>query len=624
MRKLLLLMFVLVSIVTGAKAQEAYAVFTNNQVTFYYDNLKAIREGAVDINPDFRVYRSFSIGKVKKAVFDPSFAGYRPTTTAYWFYTCAWMESIEGLQYLNTEEVTNMTYMFSHCEALTSLDLHTFNTSKVTNMSSMFSDCFKLTSLDVSSFDTRNVTTTRKMFYDCENLTSLDVSNFNTSNVRDMVSMFYGLEKLATIKLGNFNTSNISDMRTVFGNCKQLTSLDLSSFDTRNVTTMNSMFENCKNLKSLDLSNFNTENVADMDNMFHSCEALTNLDLSSFNTHKVITMEYMFGYCRALTSINLGSFNTEKVTNMSRMLEGCSSLTSLDLSSFNTRNVTDMALMFDGCYVLTTIYASEGWTTAKVKESSMFEDCNELVGQLGTAYGRNVIRSQNDPHVRTGYARIDRPTAPGYFTSKDYTISPVMLTGNSDGKGYYWASYYNNVAGFKADANTTVYIAKLSDDKTTMELKEVTDNTKVELTEVTDKSVPTGSAVILKSNTEEIVLTYDLTATDELPANDLKGQGFEAATPDACYILACGSNGVGFYPWTGSTVPAHCSYITLSDTASTCAFIPLGGAATGISLPNCPSTTTAGAIYTLDGHKVAKGKLQKGVYIVNGKKLFIK
>ena len=148
---------------------------------------------------------------------------------------------IEGLENLDTSNVTNMADMFHYCKSLTSLDVSSFDTSKVTYMSYMFYNCSKLTSLDVSKFITSNVTRMDYMFYGCSKLTSLDVSKFNTSKVTSMYRMFKS--------------------------CSSLTSLDVSSFDTSNVTSMYSMFESCSSLTSLDLSKFDTSKVTDYSNM---------------------------------------------------------------------------------------------------------------------------------------------------------------------------------------------------------------------------------------------------------------------------------------------------------------------------------------------------------------------
>ena len=87
-KRALLSLTALLALAQGAKAQEAYAVYNDvsKVVTFYYDNLRASRENTVEINNDF-VF-SHAYGEAEKAVFDPSFSAYRPTSTAYWFFIC--------------------------------------------------------------------------------------------------------------------------------------------------------------------------------------------------------------------------------------------------------------------------------------------------------------------------------------------------------------------------------------------------------------------------------------------------------------------------------------------------------------------------------------------------------
>ena len=59
----------------------------------------------------------------------------------------------------------------------------------------MFCDCNKLTSLNLSNFNTNNVNNMSYMFSFCSSLTSLNLSNFNTNNVKDMINMFSGVNK---------------------------------------------------------------------------------------------------------------------------------------------------------------------------------------------------------------------------------------------------------------------------------------------------------------------------------------------------------------------------------------------------------------------------------------------
>ena len=214
-------------------------------------------------------------GTIVHIVFDKSFSTYTPTSLYRFFENLKKLETITGLEYLNTEKVTDMRYMFNKCSELTSLDVTNFNTAKVTDMSYMFSSCKSLTSLDVTKFDTRNVTTMEGMFSSCSKLPSLDVTNFNTVNVNNMMRMFAG----------------------------------------------------CNALTSLDVTNFNSENVTNMNRMFNKCSKLPSLDVSNFNTKKVTNMSFMFSYCSTLTTIYVNDkFVIDKVTNGSYMFDNCTNL----------------------------------------------------------------------------------------------------------------------------------------------------------------------------------------------------------------------------------------------------------------------------------------------------------
>ena len=352
---------------------------------------------------------------IKSVVFDKSFNEYAPTSLEGFFQDCKGLETILGLEYLNTANVTSMYNMFKNCQKLSSLTLsESFNTAKVTNMSAMFYGCKNLSSLNLSNFNTANVTNMSYIFTNCNNLSSLTLSNFNTAKVTNMAFMFQDCNKLSSLDLSNFNTENVTVMYNMFSNCKNLSSLTLSeSFNTAKVTNMLFMFSGCNNLSSLDLSEFNTANVKNMSSMFRECYKLSSLTLSeSFNTAKVTSMQEMFSGCNKLSSLDLSNFNTAKVTSMQKMFSGCNNLSSLDfskfntaevtdmsfmffnctnlssldLSNFNTENVTNMESMFKGCSTLQSIYVSDNFVVTAIKyESSkknLFTDCNALKGAL--------------------------------------------------------------------------------------------------------------------------------------------------------------------------------------------------------------------------------------------------
>ena len=238
---------------------------------------------------------------IKSVVFDKSFKTYAPTSLYGFFRGLTKLETIKDLKYLNTEQVTNMSYMFSDCSALTSLDLSNFNTAKVRDMSYMFYRCSALSSLDLSNFNTAIVTNMSYMFSDCSTLSSLDLSNFNTAIVTNMSYMFNGCSALSSLDLSNFNTAIVTNMSYMFFNCANLSSLDLSYFNTAIVSDMSLMFGSCSTLSSLDLSNFYTKEVRDMSYMFSRCSALTTIYASDkFVTSKVQSGISMFSACKNL------------------------------------------------------------------------------------------------------------------------------------------------------------------------------------------------------------------------------------------------------------------------------------------------------------------------------------
>ena len=191
-----------------------------------------------------------------------------PISTAYWFFTCQNLTSVNNLNKLNTSKVTAMTCMFDDAYKLTSVgDLSGWDTSSVTNMREMFASDFELTSVgDLSGWDTSSVTDMSSIFHGCGELVSIgNISGWNTSRVKDMNSMFHGCSSLTSLDLSGWNTSGVTNMGYMFFYCSSLTSLDLSGWNTSNVTNMISMFNHCSKL-SLNCSNWNVSKVTKNNN----------------------------------------------------------------------------------------------------------------------------------------------------------------------------------------------------------------------------------------------------------------------------------------------------------------------------------------------------------------------
>lgn len=217
---------------------------------------------------------------IKTVVFKRNFRDARPTTCSLWFGSCTNLTSIEGLENLNTSDVTRMDYMFYKCGQLRALDLSGFNTEKVKNMADMFGYCKNLETLNLSSFKTNDLTNMSRMFYECNKIVQLDLSGFNTSGVKALDQ--------------------------VFKNCDALESLDLSSFDTKWVTDMSSLFEYCQSLKTIYVSDsFSTFMVKSSTNMFRDCNNLKGATaFADIQEREMARANYTDGYFTKKVGMN--------------------------------------------------------------------------------------------------------------------------------------------------------------------------------------------------------------------------------------------------------------------------------------------------------------------------------
>ena len=372
------------------------------------------------------INKNLGNGTIVHIVFDKSFSTYTPTSLYKFFANLTKLKTITGLEYLNTEKVTNMSYMFFNCSSLTSLDVTHFNTAKVTNMNRLFAYCSSLTSLDVTHFNTAKVTNMNSMFECCSSLTSLDVTYFNTANVTGMNNMFYSCSALTTIYASdNFVTDKVEYSYNMFYDCTSLKGTTLeyvasktdhnyancgtdgyftpgcgyAEFD--NATgTLTFRYKGVKPEGAYDLN----VGITDPGWRTHKNEIKKVVFDASFANARPTSCYYWFYECKNLVNIEgIENLNTEKVTNMDLMFASCSALTSLDVTKFNTAKVTDMSQMFNECSALTTIYASDEFVTTNVETgSNMFFNCIKLKGFID--YKNNSDKTDHTyANYKTGY-----------------------------------------------------------------------------------------------------------------------------------------------------------------------------------------------------------------------------
>ena len=341
---------------------------------------------------------------IKHIVINESFKTFTPTTLSRFFGGLVKLETITGLEYLNTANVTDMSLLFDNCQKLTSLDVTHFNTANVTNMYRMFNAC-GLTSLDLSNFNTEKVTNMELMFSACSNLKIIYASDkFITAAVTESKNMFSSCNSLsgdidwtsdkatnktyATLDGGYFREKGVADRPwvkyadgTLTFRCGYKKTLGENEYALNSGEKLLAWKTNKKNISRVVFeASFANARPKSCYAWFQNFIKLKQIEgIENLNTENVTNMKFMFKGCSSLTSLDVTHFNTGNVTSMSGMFDGCSGLISLDVTNFNTANVTDMSKMFFCCYKLKEIYVSDKFVTDDVISSGyMFMRCLSL------------------------------------------------------------------------------------------------------------------------------------------------------------------------------------------------------------------------------------------------------
>lgn len=137
--------------------------------------------------------------------------------------------AIDGLEKVDTSNITSMSNLFSGMSNLKSVDISAMDTSSVSGMAYMFQNTSQLETLDFSSFDTSNVKAIFGMFQGASSIKSLDLSSFNTSKITSFLDMFSGMTQLHSLNLSSFTSENISSPMRMLYKTKNLRVLTLSS-----------------------------------------------------------------------------------------------------------------------------------------------------------------------------------------------------------------------------------------------------------------------------------------------------------------------------------------------------------------------------------------------------------
>ncbi len=316
---------------------------------------------------------------LKTVIIDPEMANCTSLTSLeYWFSGCTNLTEIQGLAYLKTGNVTDMSHLFEGCEGFTKLYLTTFDTRKVTDMTAMFKGCTNLKRIFVdTNWSAGLVTSSTDMFTGCTNIkgrkgTAYDAAHTDagyahvdavdnpgylmpnaqlyalyTSSDRTLTFYYDGETRSGVRTEGDAFKNGVKesyqdgydkfgwggDMKTVvfdesMADCDEITSMSwwfanytsiqavkgLEYLVMDNVTDIKYAFWYSTGLKEFDFSKFNTKNVKVMYNSFYRI-GMPEVDFTEFDTSSVEDMRGICGWSGALKKITVGGkFDTRKFT----------------------------------------------------------------------------------------------------------------------------------------------------------------------------------------------------------------------------------------------------------------------------------------------------------------------
>ena len=247
----------------------------------------------------------------------------------------------------------------------------------------------------------------------------------------------------------------------------------------------------------------------------------------------------------------------------------------------------------------------------------------------------------NVPRVET--RRKVLSAAAALFAQKQYTNTVnVTVTNNTlkigfegDCSGAKWLCY----------DDVTLYMTSYYDASATMEITDAlyatfvapfdvtipegvtaytvdgveSDGTTLKMTEVTT-TIPANTPVVLSAEAAVAAQTFaGKSVAGEAKAGLLTGVYEATEAPVGSYVLQNNEDKVGFYV-VGSTIPtvgANRAYLTVPSTGVKAFFFDNATAIQGVE-----AEKENGAIFNLAGQRV--NKAQKGIYIMNGKKVMVK
>lgn len=199
------------------------------------------------------------------------------------------------------------------------------------------------------------------------------------------------------------------------------------------------------------------------------------------------------------------------------------------------------------------------------------------------------------------------------FTVSQASLPNITLYTPNNGTTSY-ASFFVDYPVVVTTDNVKVYTGTVN-------------NNSLNMTEAGDKIIPANVGVVLISETAATTAEISISNNNgTLQSGDLTGTttAWDITDQQSHYLVlgrdAEDKTKVGFYRPNGTQIPAYKAYIYLAGGNVQGLAFNFDGATTDIN--SISATTDKQEIYDLSGRRVMKAN--KGLYIINGKKCFIK
>lgn len=141
-------------------------------------------------------------------------------TTRHMFDSCTHIREITSGQW-NLSLVTDMSYMFKNCVALTNIPMRDWKlnysgTNRLITIKGMFEGCVSLKYVDLISFSNISIIDASDLFKGCVNMTHIDIRkwNFDNANISNMFYLTFNLKCVYGIESWNIK----SDSNTIVDN----------------------------------------------------------------------------------------------------------------------------------------------------------------------------------------------------------------------------------------------------------------------------------------------------------------------------------------------------------------------------------------------------------------------